>query len=671
MFAVVLVGRLAVVQFVKGPELRSKAMDVRMRDIPVEAKRGIIYDRNYKELAVSLNVESVFAMPAQVKDPEGAARVLAPILGMEYDTVLRKLTEEEAFVWLRRKVTDEQAIAVRQARLPGVHLTQESRRVYPKGNLAAHIIGISGIDSQGLEGVELVYDGELRGSPGRIVIEYDARNREIPQAMHRYFPPQDGHNLVLTIDETIQYIVERELDKAMLRHQAKHGLVVVLDPRNGEILAMAVRPDYDPNTYQAFPASNRRNFAISDAYSPGSTFKPITGAAALDEGVARTTDSFSCGGALTVQGEIIRCHRRGGHGGQTFVEIVKNSCNVGHMTLALRLGKDRYYKYLERFNLLERTGIDLPGEAVGIAPSLSRVQPVDLACMSFGQTLTVTPLQLAAAIAAIANEGVYIRPHVAKEIRTASGEVLVDFSAARRRQVISKQSAADMVHALTVAVHDGTGKRAIVPGYMVAGKTGTAQKAEGGRIIPGRYIGSFVGFAPAEAPQVLMLVMIDEPAGAYYGGTVAAPVFQAAMKDILNYLGVPATATTLRLDQAQALTPDIIEATREEAESLAKDAGLAIVFSGEGSLVLYQFPPAGTPLPEGGAVHATLAQPARADGMVSVPGLAGRTLRECAELLARLGLRLSFEGSGMAVAQDPEAGTWARLGTSVQVKFSP
>lgn len=536
---VALCGRLAWLQFVLGPELRQRALEVRLRDVPVEAKRGTIYDRQGRELAVSIDVDSVFAIPTQVRDKEGTASKLAEILGLDREWVLARLQRQEAFTWIKRKIDCDQAAQIRALRMPGIDLTQESRRVYPKGTLAAHVLGFAGIDNQGLEGIEVQYDSWLRGIAGRISIEYDARGHEIPQAVHRYFAPTDGLSLILTIDETIQYICERELEAAMVASGAKSGCVIAMDPKTGEILALANYPTYDPNNYQFYPAASRRNFAVVDTFTPGSTFKPITAAGALEDGVVSWSSRFHCGGSLLISGRTIRCHRTSGHGSQTVMQVMDNSCNVGFINIGLKLGIERFYDYVEAFGLASKTGIDLPGEAQGMIIPRAKAKTLDLAVMSFGQSLTVTPLQLLTAVSAIANGGTVLQPHLAKELRTADGVLIQSFASKKETPVIAEQTARELWRSLESVVQNGTGKRTYIPGYELAGKTGTSQKTVDGRVSSEHHVASFVGFGPARDPQVSLLVVIDEPVGAYYGGQVAAPVFANIMRDVYRYLGIP------------------------------------------------------------------------------------------------------------------------------------
>lgn len=668
-----LVGRVAYIQFIWGAELQSQALELRMRDVPVAARRGVIYDRRGRELAVSLNVESVYAFPVQVQNPEATARTLADVLRLEFDEVYRRITKRSSFEWVQRRADDEAVRVLKELGLPGIGFTQESKRFYPKGRLAAHVLGIAGIDNQGLEGIELYYDRELAGTRGRIVIELDARGRELPQALYSYIPPVDGNSLVLTVDETIQYIVERELDRLFASTGARAVMAIFMDPRTGEVLALANRPDYDPNHYQDYPDASRRNGAVSDAFPPGSTFKPITGAAALELGVTHVNDRFNCGGSIHVSGWDISCHRRGGHGSLTFTEIVQYSCNVGFATLGLRMGAQQFYDQMVNFGLTAKTGIDLPGEGTGIMVPAERIKQVDLAVMSFGQTLIVTPLQLLNAISAIANGGMLLTPHLVKEVRSPDGSTVQKVEPQPVRRIMSEQTAAEMRHALELAVNAGTGGRAYVPGYRVAGKTGTAQKVIGGAVVSGRYIASFAGFAPADNPRVVGLVMVDDPVGAYYGGQVAAPAFGAIIRDILRYLEVPPSTApdAPQLPAADAVVPDITHLLLDEAAATLERAGLQPHALGEGQVVVSQFPVAGAKVPRGTTVVCYLDQARTQVQGVVVPRLAGRTIREAGEALAQLGLALQAEGSGVAVAQDPEPGGTLVAGGVVRVRFAP
>ena len=663
---VLLLGRIGYIQFIWSDELTRKALDMRMQDIPIQARRGTIYDRNGRELAFSIDVESVYALPAQVKDPEQAAKQLSSLLGMKEETVLNKLTRKSSYEWIKRKVPDEIIKQLKALRIPGIGFTQESLRVFPKGTLLANVLGIAGIDNQGLEGLEFQYDKVLAGQQGKSTVEVDAIGEAIPGAIKEYIPPVPGKNLVLTVDEVIQFIAERELDKVVSQSGAKGGVIIAMDPSNGEILAMAVRPTYDPNRYDEYPVENRRLTAITDSFPPGSMFKPVTLAAALESGAVTMEDRFYCPGFIKVDDEILNCWGPA-HGSQSTVEIVENSCNVGFITVGLRTGTDTFYKYLDAFNLTRPTGIDLPGEGTGIIPPKEDVKPVDLACMSFGQTLTLTPLQVITAISAIANGGNLVVPHVVKEIRDANGSV-VQAMTYQARRVISEKTSEELRFALEQVVAKGTGKQAYIPGYRVAGKTGTSNKIVDGKIAEGRYIASFVGFAPANQPRLALLVMVDEPQGAYWGSQVAAPTFSAVMRDVLRYMGIPPQEEPAPEEGEKRVTvPDVRGLDVAIAHGQLNKAGLSGQKEGTGSRVLDQSPPPGVAVPEGTTVVLYTDESAERAGFVEVPSLIGLTLTQAREKLRERGLLMGASGSGFVASQDPPPGAKVAEGTMVKV----
>ncbi len=682
-FSLVLGGRLGYLQFVRGAELREKAFSVRTREVPVEARRGVIYDRMGRELAVSVNVDSIFAVPSEVTDPEGTARKLADILDLDYAWVLGRLTQEEAFAWIKRKVPDEVSQAVKVLDLPGIGFTQESQRVYPKGSLAAHVIGFAGIDSQGLAGVEYTYDKQLKGTPGSIVIEYDAVGRQIPEAMHRYIPPTDGQGLVLTIDEVIQSLVERELDRIVAENNPKHATIIVMDPNNGEILGLGCRPTFDPNDYAASPESSWRNFAVSDTYHPGSTFKPITAAAAVEDGVVDWNDTFNCGGSLVVEDRKINCHRAGGHGTLDLTGVIEYSCNVGFMTIGLRLGVADFYKYWRAFGLDGLTGVDLPGEAVSLTVAEKDCRPVDLAVMSFGQTLAVTPMELIRAMSAIANGGRLVTPHVAKEFRSPDGKTVTPIEWPAGTQILSESTSREVSRAMEAVVETGTGKVAYMPGYRLAGKTGTSQKTIGGVVSSSAFVGSFCGFGPAEDPKVICLVLVDEPQGAYYGSQVGAPPFGRLMRDIYRYLEIPlvykegekpsdSSSGQDRDSRApsEITVPNVVGQPVGAALALLQDCGLRAQVAGDASGVVAKQ----TPGPEAKVAPGTLVlvegkAGGPREGLVVVPDVRGRGIAEAAFLLEQVGLHLEIQGTGLAVSQTPAAGTSIAVGSTVTVTF--
>lgn len=674
-----LAGRLAYLQLVRGDELRAEALENRLRDVQVQARRGTIVDRNGHELAISVSADSVYAVPAEISDPEQVARTLSEHLGIEYTTIYERITRDLSFVWVQRKVPDEVAIRLRELQLPGIYFTQESRRLYPKGTLAAHVLGISGIDSQGLEGIELVYDAELRGEEGSIRVEFDARSREIPQATQYYIPPVDGNTLQLTIDENIQYIAERELERAMLAHQAKAGYIIVMDPSTGEILALALRPTFDPNHYNDYPAETRRNRAVSDVFPPGSSFKPITAAAAIEEGTISPQTPIYDPGYFKVPGHTIRNWNYQGLGATNFARGFQESSNTIFASVALNnLGAEKFYRYLRAFGLTEPTGIDLPGEARGLYPPESSARPVDIAVMGFGQTLTLTPIQMITAIAAIANDGMLMKPMIARAIYSPEGQKIREFQPQPVRQVISPETARTVRELMKLVVEDGTGTRAQIEGYAVGGKTGTSQKVIDGRLVPGHYLASFIGIAPIDDPRVVVYVVIDEPQGIYYGGWVAAPIFAQVTRDVLHYLGVEPSYTESQDPPGPmgepTLVPNVVNLLVEEALEVLRYAGFDTEVRGEGRQVTDQFPSAGVRVPPGSKVIITAGgvdiQP---DGEqpVTVPNLIGLSRSEAAAQLSVLGLRLDAHGDGIAISQEPSAGAKAPKGSFVRVIFEP
>ncbi len=678
----ILGGRMFWVQFVRGAELSEKAAQNRTRDVPVESKRGIIYDRNGHDLAISVSADSVYAIPAEVlasKKEQEIAQKLAAVLGMDESRVYDRITRQSSFEWIKRQIEPELSQQIRELDLPGIGLTEESRRYYPKGSLAAHVLGISGVDNTGLEGIDYYYNDLVGGQKGRIVIEHDAANRPIPEATHHYVPPVDGANLILTIDETIQYIAERELDKVFKERQAKAATVIVMDPHTGEILAMANRPTFDPNNYGDYPDSNRRNWAISNAYEPGSTMKITTAAMALQEGIVNENTPFICSGSIKVGKETIGCTNRRAHGQQTFAQIVENSCNVSFVQVGLTLGMEKYYQYLNAFGFGQPTGIDLPGEAAGILVPQGRAKQIDLATMSMGQANAVTPLQLCNAVAAVANGGKLMKPYLVKKVVDQSGNVLQENQPTIVRQVISEETAYRLSMILEGEVINGTGKNAYIEGYRVGGKTGTAQKiAPGGGYLPNEYIASFIGYAPVHKPRLLCIVAVDAPQGyPYYGGWVAAPVFKNIMQDALRYLEEPlykddSAEQTLPAEE-MVVVPDVVNLPLEEAAALVRSRGLQVKVNGSGNVVWQQTPKANTRLKPGQQVIIDLSQVDKTShgGPVTVPDLQGKSMREVAKILADLGLHLMPEGYGLAYQQSPEPGKVITGGSTVTVKFQP
>lgn len=666
-----LTGRLIFLQYFKSPWLAENATDQRVREIPVEAKRGIIFDRNGRELAVSVSSASVYAIPAEIRNAEETAAKLAALLNLDEKGLSAKLKKRQAFAWIKRKIDTDAAKAIQVLNLPGIGLTQESRRYYPLDNLASHILGFTGIDSQGLDGVEITFDSYLRGRHGSIIVEYDGRGREIPWASHRFVAPVEGNNLYLTIDVVIQQIAERETERILKEHQAKAATIIVLNPKTGEILALANKPDYNPNKFADFSPKLWRNIAVSNAYEPGSTFKIVTTAAILGDKIVKLQDRFFDPGSIEVQGRHIHCWKHGGHGSQSFLEVVQNSCNVGFVNAGLRLGGDAFYRYIEEFGFGKLTGIDLPGEAKGIMYDKTKVKPINIATMSIGQSIAVTPIQLVTAVSAVANDGTLLRPQIVREVRDKKGEVIRGFQPDIVRNILSPDVARELKGVLEKVVEDGTGRNAYLEGFHVAGKTGTAQKVGGGGYEAGKYVASFVGFAPADDPQIAALVIIDEPVGPYYGGQIAAPVFGLLAKDILPYLKVaPQAAATEKPPEkdTHVIVPSLINSIVAEGIKELQKAGLQVRVEEDGERVADQIPKPGSRVPKGGTVLLYTKTPRFSGGEITVPDLNGRSLKEASELLAELGLSIRPAGTGAkAVKQDPLPGTKVPPGSNVAV----
>ncbi|OPY64012.1 MAG: Stage V sporulation protein D [Pelotomaculum sp. PtaU1.Bin065] len=673
-----LVLRLGWLQLVEGDRLRAEALGIRTRDVPVEAKRGAILDRNGHELVSSVSVDSAYAFPPQVPDKRENADKIAGALGMDKEDVYKKLTQNVGFVWLKRRIDYESSQKLKALKIDGVELVEENKRFYRQDNLAAHLLGFVGDDNQGLTGFESAYDKELTGIPGRIVIEKDAVGRSIPEAVHKYVPPVPGNNLVLTIDQTIQFFVERELDKITESYHPKLAVMIVMNPKTGEILAMGNRPTFNPAEWQRYPQSVwDHNPSVCYNYEPGSTFKIITAASALEEGAVRPSDTFNDPGFIKVADRTIRCWYDGGHGLQTFEEVCQNSCNPGFITVGLRLGKDKFYKYINAFGLDQKTGISLPGEEVGLQIPLDEVTDLNIATMSIGQSIAVTPIQLICAASAVANGGVLLKPRLVKAITDPEGKVLQEFNTEPVRQVISKDSAQTLMRLLTNVVQKGTGRNAFVDGYGAAGKTGTAQVVEQGRYVDGKYVASFMGFAPADDPEIATLVMVAEPNGpSYFGSQVAAPAFKAVALDTLHYLKVPERTIEKPKDpfmfeepKSRIIVPNVVNYPVEAAQRVLKNAGLVVQTRGQGGIVSSQVPKGGVDVLSGATVILEL-QEASTSNEVAVPDLKGLTIKEAGSLLENLGLVLSPAGTGVAIGQQAPPGSKVARGSTINVEFS-
>lgn len=594
-------GRLAYLQLWRNDFYQGKALEQRVQKIPVEGLRGTIYDRNGIPLAVSVHAHTVYAIPAEIQDPEGSALKLAQVLNLDQDSILQRLKKRSAVQWIKKKITDEEARQIITLDLPGIGVVPTSTRVYPYGSVAPQILGFVGIDNQGLEGLELYYDEFLRGTLGQTVFERDAHGRAISEGVRGYLPGQNGGDLILTIDFFIQKIAEEEVRRACYETGSRLGLIVITDPKSGEILATAIHPSFDLENFSAYPPENRKNIAVTDTYEPGSTFKAVTAAIALNEGVASLRSGFFDPGYIRVSGWNVRCWNRGGHGSQSFVETMQNSCNPYYAKLAIDLGDKRYYSGLTSFNLGYKMGVDFPGEMGGTlrAPSPS-IPLVTWANIGFGQGLTVTPLQLIAAFGAIGNGGIYSVPHYVRRLVTEEGSFAPDIP--EQRQIIRKEAADTTSYVLRSAVEHGSGKRAEVPGYAVAGKTGTAQLVEGGRYSHSKMVTSFCGFAPSDDPQMAGLLVLWEPQGAFYGGVIASPVFARLAEKVLSYLGVERKGKA-ESGLRQVVVPDVGGLGIGEATRILQQSQFRVEVVGEGTRIIGQVPAPLVEVDEGTLVY--------------------------------------------------------------------
>ena len=693
-----LIFRVAWVQLVQGAQLQKMAIEQQTRDRIVSSKRGTIYDRNKVELAVSISVETVSVIPKEITQPEKVAGKLCEILGIDYNQIFKKVTNKTSFIEIiKRKVDREQTDAIRKwindEKIQGVKINEDTKRAYPNNNLASYVIGFTGSDNQGLDGIELMYESVLKGLPGRIVSETDASGKGMPFDRERLYTPQDGTNLVLTIDETIQHIAERYIENAVIDNKCiGGGIAIIMKPKTGEILAMAVKPDFDLNNpfvpsddnqkakWNLFTKEEKsaimqkmwRNKVVSDTYEPGSTFKIITSSAGLEEGVVTPTDTFTCTGAVDVAGFKLHCWVVGygrTHGVETFAQGISNSCNPVFMEVGRRLGREKLFKYINAFGLQDRTGITLPGEAKGIFHNINKVGPLELATISFGQRIKVTPIEIISAISAVANGGKLMKPQLVKEMRDRDDNIIQTFEPQVVRQVISKETASTLCELLAGVVAGGTGKNADVKGYRIAGKTGTADQG----VNTGVYVASFAGFAPADNPEVALLVVLNDPKGSsHMGGAIAAPVAGKIFGDVLPYMKVEPRFSPDEVVYKETKVPEVRGKKLKEVKEIIKASGLESRIIGQNpndeDLVTQQSPKPDIVVTTNSQVI-LFTEKGNQVLEITVPDLKGKTIIQATKMLKDIGLNIKIEGNGDFVGQEPAAGTIVGIGTQVKVKL--
>ncbi len=729
---IIVILRLGYYQLVRGEEYKEKAAEQQTRDRSVAAKRGNIYDRNMKVLAQSATCENVMINPRQIQSAETAQEKrrleaavegkvfdeedivekivanLTEILEVDEESLRKEIESDYASRYVKKQVDQSVANRIRELELTGVFFEESTKRYYPYSSFASHIIGFTGDSGHGLTGLESALDETLSGTAGRIQVVQDVNNNNTPYEYENYIAPEDGQGVALTIDEVLQHYVEKYLEEAYELYDIQNGAAaIMMDPNTGEILAMAVEPNFDLNQPRYIPDETKaavlaesvkdsdgnelsdtdkiqtylnklwRNKAVNDTYEPGSTFKAIVAAAALESGAVNpSTDSFFCNGARTVAGATIHCSKRTGHGTETFYQALANSCNPAFMEMGARLGRDRFKQFFEAFGFRQTTNFLLPGESKGLFFEEGHFNEVELATSSFGQGFTITPLQMITAFSAVINGGNLMAPQLVKAYTDSDGNVTKTAEAQVVRQVLSESTSAVMRSALENVVANGTGSGAYVAGYRIGGKTGTSEKQPRNQ---GKYIASFIGFAPADNPQIVCLLILDEPGGALHGGgAIAAPTVGKILSDSLKYLGYEPQYTSESTDEEKAEVPSVVGMSAADAESAVKNAGFTVTVKGGGSEIVNQLPKAGSQLKVGGLVI-LYTESSGTETKTAVPNFTGMT-KSAAEAAAKAaGLTLSASGGGasstvngdmIAIKQSPQAGTEVVEGSTVTVDFA-
>lgn len=694
--ALVLFGRLVYIQVIKSNHYKQMAYEQQTRERKVAAKRGTIYDATgTKVLAQSVSVSSIKAVPNSVENKESVAENLANILGLEKDKVLAKLTKNTASEIIATKVDSEKAAKVLEyitdSKVDGIKIDEDTQRIYPYGELLSHVLGFVGTDNQGLYGVEAYYDKDLSGVPGKILGSTDGKGRETPFTSEQYIAPTDGKDIVLTVDATIQSIVEKYLKKACEENVVEYGTAVVLRPKTGEVLAMATMPTFDandpftPNTDELKEAWDTmsqeekskalnnmwRNKCISDTAEPGSTFKIVTATAALEEGIVGidSPSSFNCTGSVRVGTWTIKCWRYpNSHGVENLRQGIMNSCNPVFMQVSQKMGIDTFCKYIDAFNLAGKTGIDLPGEATGIMHDKDTMTAVDLATTSFGQTIQISTLQTAVNYAAVANGGYLVEPYVVKEVKSGSGNYDEITESKIKKQIMSKSTADSILSALEDTVTIGTGKTAQVSGYRVAGKTATGENGRGNNL---KYLAGFAGIAPVSSPEVVVVVNLYNPQGpsGHGGATLCGPVVGSIIEETLRYLDIDTDYTVVENDIKEKVVPDLTSKTVAEAKSILEEKGMKLVSDtnlSDTDVIKDQIPKSGASLMDGSTIRVYTNDEAKST--VTVPDIRNKDMQVAINQIRASDLNIRVIGKGSVLTQDPTPGAVIEKGSIVTVK---
>ncbi len=599
---ITIIFKVGYIQLFQYDKLHDLAGDLWGRNLPIEANRGLIYDINNVIIADNITTTSLVLIPNQIINKKSVAKDLSDILGVSYDEMFKHVSKKTSIERVHpegRRLSYEIADKINNLNYDGVYLLKESKRNYTYDKLLSHVIGYVGIDNQGLSGLELQYDKYLTGSYGSIKYFSDAKGNKLKMS-EVYQKPQDGMNLQLTINLEIQESVERELDNVITKYNPDNALVIVMNPNNGEILAMSSRPNFSPINYKDYTIEEiNRNLPIWSTYEPGSTFKIITLASVLEEKLINLdTDTYYDSGSIQVENARIRCWKAGGHGAQTYLEVVENSCNPGFVTMGQKLGSIKLFDYIHKFGFGTKTGIDLNGEGSGILFKLSNVGPIELATTSFGQGVSVTPIQQIVAVSAAINGGYLYKPYIVKRIlEPTTNSVIVENNKTLVRKVISEETSKEVRRALESVVANGTGRNAYIEGYSVGGKTGTAQKVNNGIYMVGNYIVSFIGFMPVDNPEVIIYVAIDNPKGVtQYGGTVSAPIAKTILTDIISILDIEKSENVKDkeyqwIDVKYFVVPNVVGMEKKDAIKELKN--FVVTYTGSGNIVKEQSPSAG------------------------------------------------------------------------------
>lgn len=705
--------RLTYLTTVQSSELQESAVDLQLADTTVSAKRGTIYDANGNVLAESASVWQVVMSPVNFKNDkqrQAAAKGLSEIFDLEYNDVLDDTKQQSHYVVVKRRIESDEREKVlelidtlkKDYSCSGViQLLDDYKRYYPKNSLASSVIGFTGSDDQGLEGIEYEYDSYLSGTPGRIITAQNARGTDMPFRYEQNVESEDGNNVYLTIDETIQSICEKYMQKGVEDNNVLNkGVCIAMDVNTGAILAMVTTDGYDLNNPYELSAKDKkkikstakskqaeaesaalsnmwRNKAVADTYMPGSVFKMCVASAALEENLVNEKTSFTCTGSISVEGETIHCSNISGHGTQNFVEVISNSCNPAFIQIGQMLGAGKFRQYYQGFGFSDKTGIDLPGEAEDSFWKEGKMGGVDLAVASFGQNFTITPIQMITACAAVSNGGYVVQPHVVSKITDSKGNVIKTVDKKVKRQVISDDTSKKMNEYLEYNTERQGAAAGYISGYKVAGKTGTTEKRGVTKFessFSEDYISSFCGYAPADDPQIAMLVFFDTPDGdAYYGSQVSSPVFINIMSEVLPYLDVKTSYTDEELGYVDASAGDYTGVSVDEAKTAVEADGFTATVKGNGSTVISQIPTVSSGLQKGGSIVLYTDSDSQSE-TVSVPSLIGLSPDEVNDVASAYGLNVSFSGattsSGTSSSQNVEAGTSVSPGTVITVSFA-